>query len=141
PILNGTGRSERCCAGARARLASAMTKTGFMRYEKRTGPSPARQAFDGCPASLVPSLDPMQSLGVAGYSFDDLHAPDRLASLYERFCEQVNADDPAFWREWDAYRREPDAARSPLAFSNLLIGMAPHVSRFLKRLFDVDASA
>ena len=37
--------------------------------------------------------------------------PERLASLYERFCEEVQAADPSFWREWDAYRRAPDAPR------------------------------
>src|SRR5262249_34129660 len=68
----------------------------------------------------------------------DLHEPERLASLYERFCEQVAADDPALWRDWEAYRRAPDAPRPPIALSNLLIAMAPHVSRFVARLFDVD---
>src|SRR5262245_43045596 len=78
------------------------------------------------------------SLGVSGYSFADLHDPERLSSLYERFCEQVAADDPALWRDWDAYRQAPDAPRPPVALSNLLVAMAPHVSRFLVRLFDVD---
>src|SRR5215208_4917775 len=81
------------------------------------------------------------NLGVRGYSFDDLHDPHRLSSLYDRFCEEVAAADPAFWRDWDAYRRAPDAPRTPLALSNLLIGMAPYVSRFLIRLFDVDEPA
>ena len=31
----------------------------------------------------------------------------------------------------------PDAPRPPVALSDLLIAMAPHVSRFLTRLFDV----
>src|SRR6185436_4570711 len=79
------------------------------------------------------------SLGVPGYTFADLHDPERLSSLYERFCEEVAAADPLFWRGWDAYRQAPDAPRTPLSLSNLLIGMAPHVSRFVKRLFDVDA--
>src|SRR5262245_26819241 len=78
------------------------------------------------------------ALGVPGYSFSDLHDPERLASLYERFCEQVAADDPALWSDWHAYRQSPDAPRPPIALSNLLIAMAPHVSRFLTRLFDVD---
>ena len=73
-----------------------------------------------------------------GYTFADLHDPERLASLYERFCEEVEAADPAFWAEWDAYRRAPDAPRTPVALSNLLVGMAPYVSRFLTRLFQVD---
>jgi NADPH-dependent glutamate synthase beta subunit-like oxidoreductase/NAD(P)H-flavin reductase len=81
------------------------------------------------------------ALGVPGYTFADLHEPERLASLYERFCEETAAADPALWIEWDAYRRAPDAPMPPIALSNLLIAMAPHVSRFLKRLFDVDAPA
>ncbi len=80
-------------------------------------------------------------LGVSGYTFADLHDPERLASLYERFCEEVQAADPVFWRDWDAYRQMPDAPRPPLAVSNLLIEMAPHVSRFVARLFDVDTPA
>lgn len=39
-------------------------------------------------------------LGIPGYTFADLHDANRLASLYERFCEQVEADDAALWREW-----------------------------------------
>ena len=81
------------------------------------------------------------ALGVPGYTFADLHEPERLASLYDRFCEEAAAADPALWREWDVYRRAPDAPRPPVTLSNLLIAMAPHVSRFLERLFDVDAPA
>ena len=81
------------------------------------------------------------SLGVPGYTFADFHEPERLASLYERFCEEASAADPALWREWAQYRRAPDAPRPPVALSNLLIAMAPHVTRFVKRLFDVDAAA
>src|SRR3954462_4833819 len=90
-------------------------------------------------------MDPMTvastALGVPGYTFADLHEPERLASLYERFCEEAAAADPVLWREWDGYRQAPDAPRPPVALSNLLIAMAPHVSRFLKRLFDVDRPA
>jgi hypothetical protein len=38
-------------------------------------------------------------LGVPGYTFADLHEPERLASLYDRFCEEASAADPALWRE------------------------------------------
>src|SRR2546422_5314613 len=89
--------------------------------------------------STVPAAAPSTPLGVSGYTFADLHEPDRLASLYERFCEEVQASDPAFWREWDAYRQAPDAPRPPIALSNLLIAMARHMSRFVTRLFQVDS--
>ena len=58
-------------------------------------------------------------LGVPGYTFADLHDPARLASLYDRFCEEASVADPALWREWDAYRRQPDAPRPPITISNL----------------------
>ena len=90
--------------------------------------------------SLSPSLRPAAAtieLGVSGYRFGDLHDPDRLASLYERFCEEVEAADPALWRQWAAYQSAPDAACPPMPLSNLLVAMASHVSRFVTRLFDV----
>src|SRR6185436_7398567 len=74
-------------------------------------------------------------LGVSGYTFADLHDAERLASLYDRFCEEVQAADPAFWQRWDAFRKDPDAPRPPLELSSLIVSMAPHVSRFIGRLF------
>ncbi|MBZ5557639.1 MAG: FAD-dependent oxidoreductase [Acidobacteriia bacterium] len=93
------------------------------------------------PSRPTADTTPETALGVPGYTFADLHDPPRLASLYERFCEEVAAADPVVWREWDAYRQAPDAPRAPLAVSNLLTSMAPHVSRFLTRLFQVEPDA
>ncbi len=93
--------------------------------------------------SLSPTLltaTATTKLGVPGYTFGDLHDPERLASLYERFCEEVEAADPALWHEWEAYRSAPDAPRPAIALSNLLVTMAPHVSRFLTRLFQIQPS-
>jgi NADPH-dependent glutamate synthase beta subunit-like oxidoreductase/NAD(P)H-flavin reductase len=89
--------------------------------------------------SGFPAAAASTDLGVSGYTFADLHDPERLASLYERFCEEVAAADPGFWAKWDAYRKAPDAPRTPLEVSNLLVGMAPHVTRFLTRLFQVQS--
>ena len=89
----------------------------------------------------VHSFDSGTPLGISGYTFADLHGADRLESLYDRFCEQVKADDPALWSEWDAYRQTPDASRPPIALSNLLMAMARHLSRFVTRLFQVESSA
>jgi NAD(P)H-flavin reductase/NADPH-dependent glutamate synthase beta subunit-like oxidoreductase len=80
-------------------------------------------------------------LGVEGFTYADLYSPARLADLYERFCGDVAAADPAFWAEWDPYRQDPDAPRSPVAVSDLIVRMAPHVSRFVEALFDVDGAA
>src|SRR5262245_2036809 len=89
-------------------------------------------------SSGFPAAAASTDLGIPGYTFADLHEPDRLASLYERFCEEVQAADPGFWAKWDAYRQAPDAPRMALEVSNLLVGMAPFVSRFLTRLFQVE---
>ena len=48
---------------------------------------------------------PVMPLGVEGFTYADLYSPARLQELYERFCRDVAAADPAFWAEWDAYRR------------------------------------
>jgi hypothetical protein len=78
-------------------------------------------------SSLSFSASSATELGVSGYTFGDLHDPERLRSLYERFCEEVEAADPALWREWDAYRSAPEAPRPPVAVSRLLVAMARHV--------------
>jgi NADPH-dependent glutamate synthase beta subunit-like oxidoreductase/NAD(P)H-flavin reductase len=85
------------------------------------------------------TASPATALGVPGYRFSDLHDPDRLASLYERFCEDVEAADPDLWRRWAPYRAAPDTACSPIALSSLLVAMAPHVSRFVARLFQIQS--
>jgi NAD(P)H-flavin reductase/NADPH-dependent glutamate synthase beta subunit-like oxidoreductase len=85
--------------------------------------------------------DTTMPLGVEGFTYADLYAPARLKDLYDRFCRDVADADPAFWAEWDAYRTAPDAERSPVAVSDLVVRMAPHVSRFVQALFDVEGAA
>jgi NAD(P)H-flavin reductase/NADPH-dependent glutamate synthase beta subunit-like oxidoreductase len=77
-------------------------------------------------------------LGIDGFSYADLHAPVRLRDLHEIFCREVEAADPTLWAEWDVYRSAPDAVRSPLERSDLIVRMAPHVSRFIEKLFRVE---
>jgi NAD(P)H-flavin reductase/NADPH-dependent glutamate synthase beta subunit-like oxidoreductase len=80
-------------------------------------------------------------LGIEGFTYADLHAPARLKDLYEEFCRRVAAADPAFWAEWDAYRAAPDAPRSPVQVSDLIVRMAPHVSGFVETLFRTGGAA
>ena len=77
-------------------------------------------------------------MGIAGFSYADLHRPERLRDLYETFCIRVEAQEPELWSAWDAYRQAPDAPRSPIERSDLIVRMAPHVSRFVASLFHVD---
>jgi NADPH-dependent glutamate synthase beta subunit-like oxidoreductase/NAD(P)H-flavin reductase len=86
----------------------------------------------------VPS--PYDPIGLSGFTFADLHQPKRLAALYGRFCEEARAADPDLWAQWEQYREVPESL-GPIARSNLIVAMAPHVSRFVARLFSVGAEA
>ena len=80
------------------------------------------------------------ALGIAGFTFADLHQPARLQALYELFCDDVRRTEPELWAQWDAHRPNPRRLAPSLA-SNLIVAMAPHVSRFLTRLFGVGPDA
>jgi NADPH-dependent glutamate synthase beta subunit-like oxidoreductase/NAD(P)H-flavin reductase len=84
---------------------------------------------------------PDLTLGVSGFSYRDLHQPDRLRDLYDRFMDEVREADPAFRAEWEAYAVAPNALSQPVAVSRLLVAMSRRVSAFIARLFGVAAEA
>src|SRR5688572_27397023 len=77
-------------------------------------------------------------LGIDGFTYADLYEPSRLRDLYDVFCGRVAAADLEFWRQWDVYRSDPASVASPIERSDLIVRMAPHVSRFVAGLFRVD---
>jgi len=77
-------------------------------------------------------------LGIDGFRYADLHVPARLRDLHEVFAREAAAADPVLWAEWSAYALAPDTPRAAAALSDLIVRMAPHVSRFLARLFRVE---
>lgn len=81
-----------------------------------------------------------QPLGLPEFTFADLHLPERLADLHARFVADVRVVEPGLWERWEAHGRMP-AALGPVERSALLVAMAPHVSRFVARLFSVGAEA
>ena len=89
----------------------------------------------------MPSQTPPNTpLGLPGFSFADLHRPAKLHELYDRFVDQVKATEPELWAEWDRYREVPESL-GPVARGNIVVAMAPHVSRFVSALFSVGAEA
>jgi NAD(P)H-flavin reductase/NADPH-dependent glutamate synthase beta subunit-like oxidoreductase len=82
----------------------------------------------------------MVPLGIPGFTYDDLYLPGRLADLHDAFSRSVAAADPALWAEWKAYGATPDAPRPPVVVSELIVRMAPHVSRFIAELFRVEGA-
>ncbi len=85
----------------------------------------------------MPSNTP---LGIGGFTFADLHQPARLRELYSRFVEQVQATEPELWAQWSQYREVPESLTA-VARGNIVVAMAPHVSRFVSALFSVGADA
>src|SRR5215212_6919863 len=81
---------------------------------------------------------PNTPLGLPGFSFADLHQPARLRELYDRFVEQVKSVEPELWTQWQQYREIPESL-TPIARGNIVVAMAPHVSRFVTSLFSVGA--
>lgn len=80
------------------------------------------------------------SLGIGGFTFADLHQPARLRELYNRFVDEVKAVEPELWAEWSQYQEVPESL-TPIARGNIVVAMAPHVSRFVSALFSVGADA
>jgi NADPH-dependent glutamate synthase beta subunit-like oxidoreductase/NAD(P)H-flavin reductase len=80
------------------------------------------------------------ALGIEGFTYGDLHRPERLRALAESFYEELRAADPALHSSLDAYTKaRGDTLRGTRAESELLIAAAPHLSRFVARLFGVEA--
>ncbi len=88
-------------------------------------------------SSQAAATDP---LGLAGFTFADLHRPARLWELYRRFIEEVATTEPELWAQWTQYRELPESL-SPVSRGNLVVQMAPYVSRFVARLFGVGPEA
>jgi NADPH-dependent glutamate synthase beta subunit-like oxidoreductase/NAD(P)H-flavin reductase len=88
-------------------------------------------------SSQAAASDP---LGLPGFTFADLHRPARLRDLYDRFVEELAGAEPELWAEWQQYRDIPDSL-SPISRGNLIVLMAPHVSRFVARLFCIGPEA
>src|SRR5262245_16122979 len=80
------------------------------------------------------------ALGIAGFTFADLHRPAKLRELYQRFVDQVRGTEPELWSQWQQYREVPESLNA-VARGNIVVAMAPHVSRFVSALFSVGAEA
>jgi NAD(P)H-flavin reductase/NADPH-dependent glutamate synthase beta subunit-like oxidoreductase len=89
---------------------------------------------------MAPTTASVTALGIPGFTFADLHRPARLHDLYGQFVAEVKAAEPELWAQWDQYREVPESLGA-VARGNLVVAMAPHVSRFIARLFSVGTEA
>ena len=78
-------------------------------------------------------------LGIPGFTYGDLYDPGRLQDLLATFDESLGKDDPPLFAEYEAYRSSKGEGLPSKQISDLLVRVAPHVGRFVARLFNVEA--
>ncbi|HUB06723.1 MAG TPA: FAD-dependent oxidoreductase [Myxococcales bacterium] len=86
------------------------------------------------------------TLGIDGFTFSDLHRTDRLPALSAAFDAHLRTADAALAERFYRYRAAeqgtgPAHGLSKPDESQLLVGVAGHLSAFLARLFGVEAEA
>ncbi len=80
-------------------------------------------------------------LGEPGFAYADLFDPLRLAELTNRFFSYFEAEDAEGFVRFSAYRACRGEGMGPEAISEALLAGAPHLSRFVARLFGVEREA
>ncbi|MDC4224205.1 MAG: hypothetical protein MPW15_08245 [Candidatus Manganitrophus sp.] len=78
------------------------------------------------------------SLGINGWSYADLYDPRRLKELAEMFYRSVEDSNTDLGRRYAAYRETQGRGISPVDESNLIVALAPHLDRFVSRLFQIE---
>jgi NADPH-dependent glutamate synthase beta subunit-like oxidoreductase/NAD(P)H-flavin reductase len=96
---------------------------------------------DAAPESAKDRQTPADfELGIEGFTYGDLHRPERLRALAEAFYAGVAAEDAALHARLAEYvASRGENLKGTRAESELLIEAAPHLSRFVARLFRVEA--
>jgi len=78
-------------------------------------------------------------LGIDGFTYGDLYRPARLRALAGAFYAEVGGADPSLGDALARYVASRGAQlRGTKAESDLLIAAAPHLSRFVARLFRIE---
>ena len=83
------------------------------------------------PGSLV--------LGIPGFRYEDLFVSDKLAELDALFLTELRAASPDAAAKLDAFRAAKGQGMAPEAVSDAVLAAAPYVSRFVAKLFGVQA--
>jgi NADPH-dependent glutamate synthase beta subunit-like oxidoreductase/NAD(P)H-flavin reductase len=78
-------------------------------------------------------------LGIPGFAYGDLYRPERLRALAETFYAEVESSDAALHARLAEYvASRGENLKGTRAESELLIEAAPHLSRFVARLFRIE---
>jgi len=89
------------------------------------------RAFSSAPGGLG-------VLGIEGFSYADLYLPERLKALNEAFFQKLKEDDPELSARYRGYMDSAEAMLKPPEESELLIGVAAHLSGFISQVFRIE---
>src|SRR5512133_3817772 len=78
------------------------------------------------------------TLSIPGFSYEDLPDAERLAELTRLFYDSVHLADPTLMERFRRYRETKGVGMRDVEISAILVDMAPHLSRFVARLFGVE---
>src|SRR5690349_12529270 len=78
-------------------------------------------------------------LGIPGFRFSDLFDALKLKELAENFYSEIEKEDPVLQKAITKYIAAKGEGYEPKVRSKILTDSAPHLSRFIARLFDIDA--
>jgi len=78
------------------------------------------------------------SLGIAGFTYADLYAPEKLRELHDAFDRWFAAEAPEHHARFAAYRACKGEGMTPLARSEALLAAGPYVGRFVGKLFGIE---
>lgn len=92
-------------------------------------------------STLTPSVDESVTdlaLSFGDFTYADLYRTERLRELAEFFYQELERADTEAAREFARYRAAQGGGFNEREESNLLVSVAPHLGRFLARLFGVE---
>jgi NADPH-dependent glutamate synthase beta subunit-like oxidoreductase/NAD(P)H-flavin reductase len=98
------------------------------------------ESNDAAPESTNNTKTPADfQLGIDGFTYGDLYRPERLRALTEAFYAEVARVDTSLHTSLAEYvAARGENLKGTKAESELLIAAAPHLSRFVARLFGVE---
>lgn len=76
------------------------------------------------------------SLGVEGFTYQDLYEPLRLKMLAEYFYKEVETADPVLGKQYAEYRQGKEL--SLVDESNLIVKLAAYLGKFIAQLFQIE---
>jgi NADPH-dependent glutamate synthase beta subunit-like oxidoreductase/NAD(P)H-flavin reductase len=80
-------------------------------------------------------------LGMADFSYADLHNPVKLAELTRRFREFLRAADAPLAARYDQYAERMGEGYEPAEVSEILVAVGSHLGRFIEQLFGLSVQA